>query len=71
MVCDFLMDSGLSELVLLDAGATLRCVRRCGGLFFSFPFFLFFLFNPFTHSVPRGTPTFSLFKVCKRLVAPV
>ena len=70
MVCDFLMDSSLSGLVLLDAGDTLRCVRQCGWLFFSFLFFFFFL-NPFTHSVPRGTPKLSLFKVCKRHVAPV
>ena len=70
MVCDFLMDSGLSGLVLLDAGDSLRCIRRCGWLFFSF-LFSFFFFNPFTHSVPRGTPKLSLFKVCKRHVAPV
>ena len=71
MVCDFWMNSGLSGLVLLDAGDTLRCVRQCGGLFFSILFFLFFFLNPFTHSVPRGTPKLSFFKVCKRHVAPV
>ena len=37
----FLNGCGLSGLVLLDAGDTLRCVRRCGWLFFSFLFFLF------------------------------
>ena len=72
MMCDFWMDSGLSGLVFLDAGDTLlMCSTMSLVVFFSFLFFPFFFFNPKTYSVPRGTPKFSLFKVCKRHVAPV
>ena len=71
MMCDFWMDSDLSGLVFLDAGDTLlMCSTMSLVVFFSFLFFPFF-FNPKTYSVPRGTPKFSLFKVCKRHVAPV
>ena len=56
MVCDFLMDSGLSGLVLLDAGDTLRCVRQCGWLFFSFLFFPFFFFKPIHPFSAKGHP---------------
>ena len=48
----------------------LMCSTMSLVVFFSFLFFPFF-FNPKTYSVPRGTPKFSLFKVCKRHVAPV
>ena len=47
------------------------CSTMSFGCFLLFSFLSFFFFNPKTYSVPRGTPKFSLFKACKRHVAPV
>ena len=58
MVCDFLMDSGLSGLVLLDAGDTLRCVRQYINVVdcFSLFFFSFFFFKPIHPFSAKGHP---------------